>query len=170
MQEPSYDEWMRLQELVDVSNAVARTPSRLEKRRQLAALLKTMQDKEIQVGVAYLSGTLAQGRIGLGWSTIAQARATGAADAPSIELVEVDSVFEKIAHTSGAGASRNRAQLLADLLARATTRRTGLSRPADFRRASAGRARRRAGRRDRAGRRRVGRRRSPGGDDVRQSR
>jgi len=51
---------------------------------------------------------------------LSRARAAGAAEHPSLELVDVDSVFHKIAQSSGAGASRLRLELLTGLLTRAT--------------------------------------------------
>jgi DNA ligase-1 len=112
---------MRLHELVQVSNAVASTRSRLEKTAKLAGLLTQLRGREIQVGVAYLSGALPQGRIGLGWSASAQARAATASESPTIELLEVDATFDSIARTKGAGAARRRAELVAALFGRATT-------------------------------------------------
>src|SRR6476661_6647841 len=111
---------MRLQQLVEASNTVAGTRSRLVKTATLADLLKQMHGPEIAIAVSYLSGALTQGRIGLGWTAVAGARAADAAEHPSLELVDVDSVFEKIALASGAGVSRVRLELLTGLLARAT--------------------------------------------------
>ena len=111
---------MRLKGLVDVSNAVSHTRSRREKTAALAALLKQLQGREIPIGVSYLSGSLPQGRIGLGWSAISGAQTTGASDTPSLELLDADAIFEQIAHTSGAGAVRTRTQLLIGLFTRAT--------------------------------------------------
>jgi ATP-dependent DNA ligase I len=111
---------MRLQQLVEASNTVAGTRSRLLKTAILADLLRQMRGPEIPIAVSYLSGSLAQGRIGLGWTAVAGARTAGAAEHSSLELVEVDSVFEKIAHAAGAGVSRLRLELLTGLLTRAT--------------------------------------------------
>ena len=69
---------MLLGALVDASNAVAQTRSRLEKTTRLAEALRLMRDREIEIGVAFLSGSLLQGRIGLGWVAISQVRAAGA--------------------------------------------------------------------------------------------
>ena len=88
---------MRLQQLVEASNAVAVTRSRLLKTATLADLLKAMQGPEIPIAVSYLCGSLTQGRIGLGWTALSGARSAGAAEHPSLELVDVDSVFHKIA-------------------------------------------------------------------------
>jgi DNA ligase-1 len=71
---------MRLQELVDASNGVAEANGRLDKTSRLADLLKRREPEEIPAAVAFLSGSPLQGRIGIGWSLIAQARTTIAAE------------------------------------------------------------------------------------------
>src|SRR5712691_7121089 len=111
---------MRLQELVDASNAVAQTSSRLQKTARLADVLKRMNDQEVRMGVSYLSGSLVQGRVGLGWSVVTEARKAGVAAMSSLDLVEVDAAFEKIARTSGSGAAGARARFLAELFVRST--------------------------------------------------
>jgi DNA ligase-1 len=111
---------MLLQALADVSHAVAHTRSRLEKTDRLAELLKRVAPEEIRIAVAFLSGALPQGRIGIGWSVISQARAATPATEPTLELRELHDVFDRIAKISGAGAARARTQLLIDLFTRAT--------------------------------------------------
>lgn len=111
---------MRLQELVEVSNAVAQVSGRLEKTARLAEFLLRLRDREIDIGVAFLSGSLTQGRVGLGWAAVSEARKEDAAAAPSLELREVDESFGRIARTSGAGSARERIGLLGALFARAT--------------------------------------------------
>jgi ATP-dependent DNA ligase I len=111
---------MRLHTLVETSNAVAGTRSRLEKISRLAAAVKQLESDEIEIGVAYLSGMLRQGRVGLGWSAVADARAAGVAEMPTLELREVDAVFDRIAATRGPGAAQKRADLLGALFLRAT--------------------------------------------------
>ena len=93
---------------------------RLDKISELAQILHRLTPEEIPIAVAYLSGSLPQGRIGLGWSVISQARAVTPAAQPSIELTELDDVFSRIAKIRGAGASRTRTQLLIDVFSRAT--------------------------------------------------
>ncbi len=111
---------MRLQELVDASNAVARTRGRLEKIATLADLLKKAAPGEIRIAVAFLSGTLLQGRIGVGWSVISEMRAVRPAAGASLELHEVHEAFERVARVKGAGVTQARVGLLADLFGRAT--------------------------------------------------
>ncbi len=111
---------MRLEELVDASNAVARTRGRLEKISTLADLLKKAQPDEIRLVVAFLSGALLQGRIGVGWSVIAQARAVEPASESSLELRDVHDVFARVAGLKGAGVVRARTGALTDLFTRST--------------------------------------------------
>src|SRR5689334_11123537 len=111
---------MRFSGLVEVSNAVARTRSRLEKTARLAGLLSELRGGEVQVGVAYLSGSLPQGRIGIGWSALAGLREAGSSDEGRLDLLDVDAAFEQLAQTKGAGSALLRAQRLATLFARAT--------------------------------------------------
>jgi DNA ligase-1 len=75
---------------------------------------------EIPVAVAFLSGSPRQGRVGLGGSTIRAALDLPSADSPSLELLDVDAVFDQIAAVSGAGAANQRTRLLGGLFGRAT--------------------------------------------------
>ncbi len=111
---------MQLHALTDVSSAVASVRGRLEKISRLAALLKQLLPEEIPIAVSYLSGALPQGRIGIGWSVVADARAVAPASQPSLELRDVDGAFARIAGIRGAGATRARMQQLIDLFNRAT--------------------------------------------------
>jgi ATP-dependent DNA ligase I len=111
---------MLLHELVTTSTAVATASSRLAKIAELAALLRRVTPPEVDVAVAFLSGELRQGRIGIGASALREAKSQASAHSPVLHLIEVDEVFERIATTSGRGSPRDRALLLRELLARAT--------------------------------------------------
>ena len=111
---------MQLHAVTDVSTAVAGVRGRLEKIGKLADLLKHLLPEEIPIAVSYLSGALPQGRIGVGWSVVTEARAVAPASEPSLELLDVDEAFARLAGISGAGATRARMQQLIDLLSRAT--------------------------------------------------
>ena len=111
---------MQLHDLVAVSKAVAGARGRLDKIGKLSELLKRLPPGEIRVAVAYLSGSLPQGRIGVGWSVISQARAIPPASQASLELQDVHERFSRVSDVAGAGATRARAQLLIDLFSRAT--------------------------------------------------
>ena len=112
---------MLFHDLVDTSNRVAHTPKRLEKTAALAAFLGRLRPHEVPIAVRYLIGDLPQGRIGLGWSSIRELRGTTAALEPSLEITDVDRTFTAIAATTGAGSTRERGRLLADLFLRATS-------------------------------------------------
>ena len=116
---------MQLCALVDVSLAVSSTRSRIEKIDRLADLLKRTPPDEISIAVAYLSGSLPQGRIGVGWSVVSQARAVPPAAQPSLDLQEIHEQFQRIAHARGAGAAGIRTRLLTDLFGRATESEQG---------------------------------------------
>jgi DNA ligase-1 len=114
---------MRLADLVETSNAVAGVSGRLEKIERLAALIARVasEPEEIEIAVAFLSGSSRQGRIGVGWSAISQLRSAAAPAAEStLDLREVDAAFARVSTTSGAGSTRERARVLGELLARAT--------------------------------------------------
>ncbi|HEV2856661.1 MAG TPA: ATP-dependent DNA ligase [Thermoanaerobaculia bacterium] len=111
---------MLLADLVNTSRRVAETRSRSEKTGALADLLRRLAPDEIDIAVAFLSGHLRQGRIGLGGAAVRNAMPGTAAEAPSLTLGEVDAAFERISSVSGAGSTAERGRLLSDLLSRAT--------------------------------------------------
>jgi DNA ligase 1 len=111
---------VRLYELVATSAAVAQASSRLAKIGELAALLRRASGAEVDIAVAFLSGEPRQGRIGIGASAIREAKPPSSAATPSLQLGEVDEVFEKIAATAGRGSPSDRVHLLRDLLQQAT--------------------------------------------------
>lgn len=111
---------MKLGDLVDTSRRVADTSARLGKIGALADLLRRLPPDEITIAIAFLSGSTRQGRIGVGWSVIREARPDTAADAGSLELRDVDGTFARLAGISGAGSAREKRRVLQELFARAT--------------------------------------------------
>jgi DNA ligase 1 len=111
---------MRLGELVETSNGVAAVSGRLDKVGRLADLLGRLAPEEIALAVAFLSGALRQGRIGLGWRLVASARVVTPAETSAVDLREVDAVFERIARAAGAGSIVEKTGLLRDLFGRVT--------------------------------------------------
>ena len=111
---------MRFAELVEASRSVGETDARLEKIGRLAAVLKRLSPDEIEIGLAFLSGSLRQGRIGLGGAIIAGARAVVPASAPTLDLVDVDAALDRMAGISGPGSSAAKTENLRALLGRAT--------------------------------------------------
>lgn len=111
---------VRLADLVQTSRRVAETSRRLAKIEQLAALLKRAAPEEIETAIAFLSGAPRQRRIGVGYAALAAARPEGSADAPALELAQVDATLERVAQTTGKGSAQARGELLRELFARAT--------------------------------------------------
>ncbi len=110
---------MLLAQIVDTSRAIGSTTKRLQKTELLAGLLKQLLPEEVETAVAFLSGGTRQGRIGIGYAALRDAR-TSASSAPTLQLMEVDRAFDEIAGVQGAGADRNRRELLNRLFAQAT--------------------------------------------------
>ncbi len=111
---------MRLSEVVDTSRQVSETNARLEKIDRIATLLRRLQAHEVPLAVAYLSGDLPQGRIGIGPAKVRDAFPESAAIDPVLEVAEVEETFSRIASASGSGSATERAHLLRELLSRAT--------------------------------------------------
>jgi DNA ligase-1 len=109
-----------LHDLVQTSIRVAATSGRLVKIDLLAGLLKGAAPDEIETAIAFLSGSLVQGRIGVGYAALRGARPDQAADTPTLELPAVDAALERVAHTTGKGSARTKDRLLRELFARAT--------------------------------------------------
>jgi len=109
-----------LAELVGTSRQVAETASRNAKTALLADCLRKLAPAEIEAAVAYLSGETRQGRSGIGYALLRDAQPATAADVPSLEICDVDSVLARMASISGAGSKGERISHLASLLARAT--------------------------------------------------
>jgi DNA ligase-1 len=109
----------RLADLVTTSNAVAATSRRREKVALLAAALRRLARDEVETGAAFLSGAMRQGRLGIGYATLAALPSAPAAKG-SLELREVDRAFERIAAIKGEGSAAARERELGELFARAT--------------------------------------------------
>lgn len=117
-----YDERqaMLLRKIVETSQLVSQSSSRLAKIERLAECLKQLDPGEISIAVSYLCGRLVQGKVRLGVSMLRDASGKACAQPPSLELVEVHETFEKIGRIQGPGSTRQRAQLLVALFGRAT--------------------------------------------------
>ncbi|HWN17985.1 MAG TPA: hypothetical protein VNO19_03610, partial [Gemmatimonadales bacterium] len=112
---------MKLAELVDTSHRVSEVSGRLEKVGLLASLLGQTPTEEIEIAVAFLSGSIRQSRIGVGYAALQAAMPATAPEAPSLELAEVDATLNRIAKVgAGKGSSAERQRLVRALLARAT--------------------------------------------------
>ena len=105
--------------LVDASNRAAGTSGRLAKRDAIAQVLRDADPDEIEIVVAFLSGELTQGRVGVGWAALSKLRGAPAPE-PGLTLREVDSALSLVATSAGKGAAAARSAALHALFAQAT--------------------------------------------------
>jgi DNA ligase-1 len=111
---------MRLGEVAEISRAVAGTAGRLEKIGHLAGLLARVPPDEIAIVIPFLSGEPRQGRMKIGGAVLSGLRDVPPADAPQLELRDVDAIFDRVAGLAGTGSASGRTQLLRELMGRAT--------------------------------------------------
>lgn len=83
---------MLLAEVVEASARVAATPARSAKTAALADLLRRLEPEEVEPAIGFLVGEPRQGRIGVGWATLANRLPTRSDGGPS---------DDKSAETSG---------------------------------------------------------------------
>src|SRR6266853_1353703 len=110
---------MLLAAVVETSSRVAATTKRLEKIDLLTKLLRQLQPEEVEIVAAFLGGRTRQGRIGIGYGALRDSSGA-AAETPSLEIVEVDRIFQSILATSGSGSQGQRLGLLRQMFSRAT--------------------------------------------------
>jgi len=110
---------MLLASVVETSRRVTDTTKRLEKIDLLARLIRQLSPEEIEIVVPFLSGQTRQGRIGIGYATVRDARNPPAAS-PTLEILEIDGILQKITGVSGSGSQRQRLELLQSMFSRAT--------------------------------------------------
>jgi DNA ligase-1 len=107
-----------LDEIVRTSNDVASTSSRLKKVERLSSVLARLRPEEVPISVAYLSGALPHGSIGVGWASLRDVPSPAAV--ATLELVDVDETLRRIGGLAGAGSQAARREGLHDLFRRAT--------------------------------------------------
>ncbi|MGY1706213.1 ATP-dependent DNA ligase [Geodermatophilus sp. SYSU D00697] len=110
---------MLLSDVLAVSTAVAATRSRTAKAAAIADLLRRAGAAEVRPVTAWLSGETLQGRLGVGWRTLAQ-RAHDPAPAPTLSVAAVDGVLSDLAATTGPGSAARRDAVLGGLFTAAT--------------------------------------------------
>jgi DNA ligase 1 len=109
---------MLFAELAAVSDAVRSTPARNGKVAALAAGLRALAPDERRAGAAFLSGTLLERQIGVGWASLRTVPAP--APKPSLTVADVAGTFARIGAMRGAGSTAARRTELEALFARAT--------------------------------------------------
>jgi DNA ligase-1 len=113
-----------LDELVTTSDTVAATRSRLAKVDALAALLVRLEPDEIAPAIGFLVGKPRQGRVGVGWRSVANVMGEPAAEA-SLTVGDLDALLDRLGTTAGSGSAAERTRDLRDLTSRATEREQG---------------------------------------------
>lgn len=131
---------MLLADVVAATEAVAATSSRTAKAEALAGLIQRAGAAEAAVVARLVAGDPRQGRVGVGWATVAQ---MGEADppetqdpapagppraGPGLTVADLDSLLDAVAAASGAGAASRRAGLIDGFLARAAPAEAGFLR------------------------------------------
>ncbi|HJT22628.1 MAG TPA: ATP-dependent DNA ligase [Nitrospira sp.] len=111
---------MTLAQVVQAVSSIRATPRKSEKIRLLADVLRQARGREIELVALYLSGSLPQGKIGVGWNLIHDAMSDGGVVADPLALLDVDDAFSRIAAEQGAGSQERRAAELRRLFVRAT--------------------------------------------------
>ena len=106
--------------LVGTSQRVTAAASRRAKVAELARLLQSLAPEEIEAATHYLSGTLRQGRIGIGYSQLQTAVRDLAPVDGALTIGDVDEILGALQETRGAGSAVRRTDLLRGLFARAT--------------------------------------------------
>jgi DNA ligase-1 len=111
---------VKLDTLVQTSKAVAASSGRLDKIATLAAFLKQLSPDEVAIAIGFLIGWPRQGKLGVGWATVADAREMPPADDASLELLEVDRALGMLQSAKGKGSAAARLNALRELFRRAT--------------------------------------------------
>jgi len=106
-------------DLVAATAAVAATASRKDKTAALADLIASAAPDDVPMIIGLVSGDPRQGRIGIGWSTVASLD-TAPADVPSLTIGDVDAMLTKVAGIHGPGSQERRRDALSAVLADAT--------------------------------------------------
>ena len=111
---------MLLSGLVECVGRVRGTPRKLEKVALLGDLLRQTRGREAELAALYLTGSLPQGRIGVGWATLqAAASSEGPGEGEPLTLVDIDRFCEAAAGETGAGSVERRMAAVRSLFARA---------------------------------------------------
>jgi len=108
-----------LSDLVALVGRLRATTKKTEKVAQIATLLQQAREREIELLALYLTGTLAQGRIGIGHRGLQAAMPSGPATGEPLTLVGLDQALGQLAKEQGQGSAERRARGLRALLERA---------------------------------------------------
>ena len=111
---------MELHEIVETSRRVAAISGRRAKIELLAGCLARAAPDWVEAAVGLLSGAPRQGKIGIGYAALREARQVPPAATPTLTLAELDAALDRLVQVRGKGTGAERARLLRELFARAT--------------------------------------------------
>ena len=112
---------MLLNQIVEVSDQLKATRSRSAKIGAIARLLQGRTAHELRTIVAWMSGDLLQGRIGISTGRAHQyGQGVAASDLPGLTIEDVDRALIAVQEATGPGSLGVRERLLHDLLGKAT--------------------------------------------------
>ena len=110
---------MLLAQLVELVGRIRGTARKTEKVALIAEALGPSRGHDTELLALYLTGTLPQGRIGLGWHGIEAAMTDRTAEGPPLTLDEIDQAMGALATEKGAGSAERRTKALRALFERA---------------------------------------------------
>jgi DNA ligase 1 len=102
--------------LVDLVGRVRATSKKGEKVALIADALRQSRGRETELLALYLTGSLPQGRIGVGWRTLEPAMPAGPPVGEPPTLARVDEALSAVAAEAGAGSADRRLRVLRALL------------------------------------------------------
>jgi DNA ligase-1 len=105
--------------VVEASRRVAAASQRLAKTKLLSDLLKQLIPDEVEIVVSFLSGSIRQGRSGIGYAVVRDSQ-TEPALAPALEVMDVDRALDALTTLKGRGSEQQKRDRLRSLLALAT--------------------------------------------------
>lgn len=108
---------MLLAQLADAAERIRATGARNAKVALLADVLRSASPDEAELAVAYLSGALLQGRIGVGPAIVRDALDQSRPGSAGLTLQTLDATLSELAATTGPGSGRQRRALLTSLFA-----------------------------------------------------
>ena len=108
-----------LDAVVECAHDVGKARSRRTKSERIADLLRRCSEDEVAIVVGLLTGEPRQGRIGVGWATVADiddhAATGGSADDP-VTVGELDRALDEVAGIDGPGSQERRRAVLVELV------------------------------------------------------
>lgn len=110
---------MLYHDIVQLSKRLSATSKRTAKVADIALLLQRTPVTLTRVVVGMLVGEPTQGRFGVGWATVRDARVDTAVT-PTVSVAEIDSLFSQLAAASGTGSQQMRESTLRSLFVRLT--------------------------------------------------